>query len=54
MFSEHELDLDDLNFERKPYNAFEAYCRSKAANVLFARALADKLKVRFHRKYLLS
>ncbi|KAJ8710370.1 hypothetical protein PYW07_009736 [Mythimna separata] len=40
----YELDLDDLNFDRKPYNAFEAYCRSKAANVLFARALADKLK----------
>ncbi|KAJ8734964.1 hypothetical protein PYW08_014214 [Mythimna loreyi] len=42
--AKHELDLDDLNFERKPYNAFEAYCRTKAANILFARALADKLK----------
>lgn len=40
----HELDLDDLNFEKKPYNAFVAYCRSKAANIMFARALADKLK----------
>ncbi|CAH0600359.1 unnamed protein product [Chrysodeixis includens] len=39
-----ELDLDDLHFERKPYNAYEAYCRSKAANVMFATALADKLK----------
>lgn len=45
MFSEFDLDLDDLNFEQKPYNAYEAYCRSKAANVLFATALADKLKV---------
>ncbi|XP_035429830.2 retinol dehydrogenase 11 isoform X3 [Spodoptera frugiperda] len=40
----YKLDLDDLNFEKKPYNAFEAYCRSKSANILFARALADKLK----------
>ncbi|PZC87259.1 hypothetical protein B5X24_HaOG201495 [Helicoverpa armigera] len=42
--AKHELDLDDLNFERKPYNPFQAYCRSKAANIMFARALADKLK----------
>ncbi|CAH1643277.1 unnamed protein product [Spodoptera littoralis] len=42
--AKHKLDLDDLNFEKKPYNAFEAYCRSKSANILFARALADKLK----------
>ncbi|XP_075984898.1 retinol dehydrogenase 13-like [Anticarsia gemmatalis] len=41
---QHELDLDDLNFEKKPYNAFQAYCRSKAANIMFAKALADKLK----------
>ena len=53
MFSEHELDLDDLHFERKPYNAFEAFCRSKAANILFARALADKLTVIYVLHYLL-
>ncbi|CAB3220931.1 unnamed protein product [Arctia plantaginis] len=42
--AKYELDLDDLNYERKEYNAFEAYCRSKAANIMFAKALAEKLK----------
>lgn len=31
-----DVDLDDPNFERTPYDAFVAYGRSKTANVLFA------------------
>src|ERR1700687_5903107 len=30
------VDLDDPNFERTPYEPFVAYARSKTANVLFA------------------
>ena len=31
-----DVDLDDPNFERAPYNAWGAYGRSKTANILFA------------------
>jgi NAD(P)-dependent dehydrogenase (short-subunit alcohol dehydrogenase family) len=31
-----DVDLDDPNFERTPYDAFSAYGRSKTANILFA------------------
>lgn len=31
-----DIDLDDLNFERTPYDAWQAYGRSKTANILFA------------------
>lgn len=31
-----DVDLQDPNFEQTPYNEFEAYGRSKTANVLFA------------------
>lgn len=31
-----DVDLDDPNFERQPYDAFVAYGRSKTANALFA------------------
>lgn len=31
-----DVDLDDPNFERTPYNPMNAYGRSKTANVLFA------------------
>lgn len=33
-----DIDLQDLNFERTPYDPFLAYGRSKAANILFAVA----------------
>jgi NAD(P)-dependent dehydrogenase (short-subunit alcohol dehydrogenase family) len=36
------LDLSDLQSERN-YSGWQAYCRSKLANVLFARALARRL-----------
>ena len=31
-----DVDLDDLGFERTPYDALTAYRRSKTANILFA------------------
>ena len=31
-----DVDLDDPNFERSPYNAWVGYGRSKTANILFA------------------
>jgi NAD(P)-dependent dehydrogenase (short-subunit alcohol dehydrogenase family) len=31
-----DLDLDDVNFERRPYDPFEAYGAAKTANVLHA------------------
>jgi len=31
-----DVDLDDPNFERTPYNTWAAYARSKTANMLFA------------------
>ncbi|XP_030029730.1 retinol dehydrogenase 11-like isoform X2 [Manduca sexta] len=44
LHEKNDVAFDDMNFEKTPYNAYVAYCRSKAANVLFARALALKLK----------
>jgi NAD(P)-dependent dehydrogenase (short-subunit alcohol dehydrogenase family) len=35
----NDVDLDDPNFERKPYDRWEAYGQSKSANALFAVAL---------------
>jgi NAD(P)-dependent dehydrogenase (short-subunit alcohol dehydrogenase family) len=37
-----EIDFDDLQSERN-YKAFPAYCFSKVCNVLFTRALAQRL-----------
>src|SRR5690349_11027128 len=39
------VDLDDPNFERAPYDPFVAYGRSKTANILFAAAFDQR-----HRK----
>lgn len=38
------IALDDLNFERRRYDGWEAYAQSKLANVLHARALAQRLE----------
>ncbi|KAJ2943879.1 hypothetical protein O0L34_g8203 [Tuta absoluta] len=38
------LDFNDMNFEKTRYDPVKAYSRSKAANILYARALAKKLK----------
>jgi NAD(P)-dependent dehydrogenase (short-subunit alcohol dehydrogenase family) len=41
-----DVNLDDPNFERSPYDAWEAYGRAKTANVLFAVALDRRLRER--------
>ena len=43
------VDLDDPNFERTPYEPFIAYGRSKTANILFAVAFDER-----HRKRLIT
>jgi NAD(P)-dependent dehydrogenase (short-subunit alcohol dehydrogenase family) len=40
-----DVDLEDPNFERTPYQPFVAYGRSKTANVLFAVGLDQRLRV---------
>ena len=37
------LDLDDLNWQSRPYRSSQAYSDSKLANVLFTRELACRL-----------
>ena len=37
------IAFDDLNWERRPYRAWEAYGQSKLANMLFALELHDRL-----------
>jgi NAD(P)-dependent dehydrogenase (short-subunit alcohol dehydrogenase family) len=40
------VDLDDPNFERTPYEPFVAYGRSKTANILFAVAFDERSRER--------
>jgi len=40
------LDLDDPNFQRTPYDPFAAYGRSKTANILFAVAFDQRHRER--------
>ncbi len=37
------IDFDDLNWERKHYRAWPAYCQSKLANLLFTAELQRRL-----------
>jgi NAD(P)-dependent dehydrogenase (short-subunit alcohol dehydrogenase family) len=39
-----DLDLDDLQFERRPYEQLQAYAQSKACNRLLTWALARRLE----------
>ena len=39
-----DIDLDDLHFERRPYDGWEAYGQSKLANLHHARGLAARLE----------
>lgn len=39
-----DLDLDDLQFERRPFESMKAYAQSKACDRLFTWALARRLK----------
>jgi NAD(P)-dependent dehydrogenase (short-subunit alcohol dehydrogenase family) len=41
-----DVDLDDPNFERTPYDPFVAYGRSKTANILFAVAFDRRHRAR--------
>jgi NAD(P)-dependent dehydrogenase (short-subunit alcohol dehydrogenase family) len=41
-----DVNLEDPNFERTPYQPFAAYGRSKTANILYAVALDSRLKRR--------
>ncbi|MBW2460422.1 MAG: SDR family oxidoreductase [Deltaproteobacteria bacterium] len=41
---EGRIDFDDLNFEERAYDGWEAYAQSKLANVLHAKALAKHLE----------
>lgn len=38
------LDLDDLNWERRPYDKWDAYAKSKLANLLFSFELERRLR----------
>lgn len=39
-----KVDLDDLNWERRPYNTLQAYADSKLANLYFAYELARRAR----------
>ncbi len=41
---EGRIDLDDMHFERRKYDGWEAYAQSKLANVLHAKGLAKELE----------
>ncbi|MFC8529958.1 SDR family NAD(P)-dependent oxidoreductase [Nocardia sp. NPDC057227] len=38
-----DLDFDDLQYQRGGYSIMKAYARSKLANVIYARSLAEEL-----------
>ncbi|MGH1341816.1 MAG: SDR family oxidoreductase [Nannocystales bacterium] len=44
MGREGKIDLDDLFFEKRDYDGWEAYAQSKLANVLHAQGLAKRLE----------
>jgi len=44
MGREGDIHLDDLHFERRRYDGWEAYAQSKLANLLHAKGLAKRLE----------
>ena len=38
------IDLDDINFEKRSYDSYQAYFQSKLANILFTRELARRVQ----------
>jgi NAD(P)-dependent dehydrogenase (short-subunit alcohol dehydrogenase family) len=43
LHSQGRIDLDDLNFERRPYRSWQAYSDSKLADLMFALELQRRL-----------
>jgi NAD(P)-dependent dehydrogenase (short-subunit alcohol dehydrogenase family) len=39
-----DIDLEDPNWEQRPYDKFRAYCASKTANVLFTVTLDSRYR----------
>ena len=46
MGREGKIDFDDLNFETREYDGWEAYAQSKLANLMHARGLAKRVEGR--------
>lgn len=40
----HDVHLEDLNFNKRTYNNFNAYSEAKVASILYAKELANRLK----------
>lgn len=40
----YDIHLDDLNYQQRPYNNFDAYGEAKLAMVLYAKELAERLE----------
>ncbi len=42
--STRELDLNDINYQKQPYQGWKSYSRSKFCNILFTRELSRRLE----------
>ncbi len=46
--------FDDLNYNTRRYSSYAAYCQSKLGNILFSKALQDKLSASSSSKNIIS